>query len=238
MADAPVYAPGYGPDGKYDAAKDPNAAAKTAKTAGLDKQWKTTQDNNLRVQTGLEDSATAAHAALGEYDTAGVALKQGQEAATQQLRRQAAASIAGMQGRSAGGGGQLAALNQASLDRGVAEGAMNADWLQRAAQNRLGRNQAQQSAAQADIDVGTGLEKLNQAAQSGVEAANLAATDIQNQWAQLGKDHSFVNGDDKNLVIERLRARYANDPNPAVRQRAEAEIAKLSNTPIYGAFEV
>lgn len=202
------------------------AAGKTQADAA-NKQWKSKQDNIQRVQTGFEGAATAAHAAVGEYDTAGAALKQGQDAATQQLRRQAAASIAGMQGRSAGGGGQLAALNQASLDRGVAEGAMNADWLDRAAKNRLGRNQAQAAAAQADIDVGTGLQTLENAAQSGIDAGAALATKLHGDFIKdMDADVGYTTYEDRKRWLDtnpELQAALRS-PDPAIREAAQTFI--------------
>lgn len=109
--------------------KDPRDEPEAADKFDPEEAWKKEQKTKEDYLAGLEEQVAEAGKAEG-------LLGEAEQKAGRALRRRAAQSLASLQGRAPGSGGQLAAMRGTAIERGIAEGALSSEFAEKKAAAR------------------------------------------------------------------------------------------------------
>ena len=177
-----------------------------------DKSWADTRSNIAGARLGLARQRDVSQQGVG-------AVVEAEQSALQGLRAQSGRAFAQDQAR--GGGGSLARMRQGALARGAAEGAMRGQFAER-------KQDAEMAAARGATEFFTESEKLNNREVARAGESSKVFDDVKAAY-QSATDHLyFVTDEDRAAAIETIKAKYKNDPNPAVQKEVNRSIDAIN----------
>jgi len=187
----------------------------TAEDTTATESWAKEQKTKEDYLAGLEEQVSEAGKAEG-------LLGEAEQKAGRALRRRAAQSLASLQGRAPGSGGQLAAMRGTAIERGIAEGALSSEFAEKkAAARRL--------AAEAKTELAAEQRKMLEQEKGRGVAKEAALTRAQEELDKVGATVSvYMDEDDYEKAAKNIEDNVlAYETDPEIREKLKEFIADV-----------
>lgn len=181
---------------------------------------------------GIEKQVTAKKATQAQFGDQITANAGMQAAAERALRRKSAQAIAGVQARSAGGGGGIIALgNQAAVERGVGEGQLKSEFGKQRADLLTQQSRLGEEVAAAETEASAERRKMLEVDRAYAQRANDIKQKVRDWIAASGV--IFSTDGDKNKALERAEAELAGQLPPELRKKVMDEL----RVEVFGSYD-